>query len=337
MFAWKSGRTDHNAGERGRSRPPSAAARLERPAKPTGVSWDVGTIPVYPSEVRGGAQAPGGPRGITVGPANDPLERQAERSANDAMQASGSFVATPASSAERTAAAGIVDRGSVGNVLASPGRPLDGDMLHLMESRLGHDFSRVRVHDDAAAASAAVSMGARAFTVGTDVAFSESLNGASFEGRHLLAHELAHVVQQSSRGNSSLFVQRQPKQTQAQQAGPTLPQPIIALLQQASEGQWALNALNTYKVTLVLTNVGLPAKYEANSNTCTMNIALPPGVVASYFVHEMYHAQQEKTGKSGDAKKMDKQTFVGTMVNEEIAGTVKGYQAYMELEQKGQV
>jgi len=210
-------------------------------------------------------------------------------------------------------------------------------MLHLMESRLGHDFSRVRVHDDAAAASAAVSMGARAFTVGTDVAFSESLNGASFEGRHLLAHELAHVVQQSSRGNSSLFVQRQPKQTQAQQAGPTLPQPIIALLQQASEGQWALNALNTYKVTLVLTNVGLPAKYEANSNTCTMNIALPPGVVASYFVHEMYHAQQEKTGKSGDAKKMDKQTFVGTMVNEEIAGTVKGYQAYMELEQKGQV
>jgi hypothetical protein len=68
-----------------------------------------------------------------------------------------------------------------------------------------------------------------------------------------------------------------------------------------------------------------------------MNIALPPAVAASYFVHEMYHAQQEKTGKSGHAKTMEKSAFVKKMVTEEIVGTVKGYQAFMELEEKGQV
>jgi hypothetical protein len=207
-----------------------------------------------------------------------------------------------------------------------------------MELRLGHDFSHVRVHDDAAAAAATRAVGARAFTIGNDIAFSESLASSSSQGCHLLAHELAHVAQQSSRTGSSLVLQREPKpQTQGQQAGPQLPQPIVALLQQTSEGQWALNILKTCNVKLVLQNQGRPAVYEANSNTCTMNIGLPAAVAASYFVHEMFHAHQENTGKSGRAKRMDKRTFVGTMVTEEIVGTVKGYQAFMELEAKGQV
>lgn len=228
----------------------------------------------------------------------------------------------------------------VNSVLRSPGKPLDPGVRSFMEARLGHDFSGVRVHDDAVGSAAASSLDARAFTIGSHIGFSKAPNFYSSQGRHLLAHELAHVAQQSRMSSSGpALLQRQPKQTpnQTQQAGPQLPQPVVALLQQTSEGQWALNNLKTYNVTLILSNAGRPAFYDANGNTCTVNVALPAAVVASYFVHEMFHAQQEKTGKSGDSKKMDKPTFVGTMVNEEIAGTVKGYQAYFELEQKGQV
>jgi hypothetical protein len=69
------------------------------------------------------------------------------------------------------------------------------------ESRMGGDFSTVRVHADRDAARAAASVRARAFTVGSDIYFASGrYDVASRSGRHLLAHELAHVMQQSSGG-----------------------------------------------------------------------------------------------------------------------------------------
>jgi hypothetical protein len=66
-----------------------------------------------------------------------------------------------------------------------------------MESRFGHDFSRVRVHADERAADAAAAVNARAYTVGSQIVFAHGQYAPSLsEGRHLLAHELAHVVQQ---------------------------------------------------------------------------------------------------------------------------------------------
>jgi hypothetical protein len=66
-----------------------------------------------------------------------------------------------------------------------------------VESRLGHDFSGVRVNDDPAAHAEAASQRARAFTYGPDIYFGRGeLTGA--EGRWLLAHELAHTVQQGA-------------------------------------------------------------------------------------------------------------------------------------------
>jgi Domain of unknown function (DUF4157) len=66
------------------------------------------------------------------------------------------------------------------------------------EPRFGHDFSRVRLHAGAEAASVASALGARAFTRGTDVVFGQGEYAPGTEsGRRLLAHELAHVVQQS--------------------------------------------------------------------------------------------------------------------------------------------
>jgi hypothetical protein len=67
-----------------------------------------------------------------------------------------------------------------------------------MEPSFSHDFSAVRVHADAGAASSAQACAADAYTVGTHIVFGAARYvPASGAGRQLLAHELAHVVQQS--------------------------------------------------------------------------------------------------------------------------------------------
>ena len=67
-----------------------------------------------------------------------------------------------------------------------------------MEPRFGHDFSRVRVHTGARAAESAQAVSALAYTVGRDVVFGAGQYApATARGAGLLAHELAHVVQQS--------------------------------------------------------------------------------------------------------------------------------------------
>lgn len=87
----------------------------------------------------------------------------------------------------------------VHDVLASSGRPLSPDSRAFFEPRFGHDFSRVRVHDDTHAAQSAAAVSALAYTVGRHVVSGvgqlDSPNPAS---RRLLAHELTHVVQQSA-------------------------------------------------------------------------------------------------------------------------------------------
>lgn len=68
-----------------------------------------------------------------------------------------------------------------------------------MESRFSHDFSRVRIHSDQQAVASAQAVNARAYTVGHNIVFnSGQYLPQSDEGKHLLAHELAHVVQQTA-------------------------------------------------------------------------------------------------------------------------------------------
>ena len=85
------------------------------------------------------------------------------------------------------------------------GRPLDAQTRTYFEDRFHHDFSRVRVHADGAAASSASSLGAMAYTVGRDIAFGHGgYNPGSEPGRRLLAHELAHVVQQQNTASGTV-------------------------------------------------------------------------------------------------------------------------------------
>jgi hypothetical protein len=91
------------------------------------------------------------------------------------------------------------ERSPVHDVIAAPGTPLDPEVRTDMESRLGHDFSDVRVHTDGAAESSAKAVGAHAYTVGSHIAFQRSAYDPSSQaGRTTLAHELTHVVQQRS-------------------------------------------------------------------------------------------------------------------------------------------
>ncbi len=78
------------------------------------------------------------------------------------------------------------------------GQPLDTTTRAFMESRFEYDFSKVRVHTDSQAAESARAVNALAYTVGRDVVFGRGqYASATDEGRRLLAHELAHVVQQT--------------------------------------------------------------------------------------------------------------------------------------------
>jgi hypothetical protein len=86
----------------------------------------------------------------------------------------------------------------VHEVLRSPGQPLDPAIRAFFESRFGHDFSQVRVHTDGQAAESVRAVNALAYTVGRNVVFGagQYAPGTAI-GRRLLAHELAHVIQQS--------------------------------------------------------------------------------------------------------------------------------------------
>lgn len=87
----------------------------------------------------------------------------------------------------------------VHEVLRSPGQPLDPVTRAFMEPRFGHDFSQVRVHSDERAAESARAVNALAYAVGPNVVFETGrYRPETADGRSLLAHELAHVRQQSS-------------------------------------------------------------------------------------------------------------------------------------------
>lgn len=111
------------------------------------------------------------------------------------------------------AAAGPSAPESVHRTLASPGRPLDPGTRQFMESRFGHDFSQVRIHTDSHAADSAREINAQAYTAGNDIAFAPGkYQPDSHAGQHLLAHELAHTVQQGGlqRRASDLAVDTEP-------------------------------------------------------------------------------------------------------------------------------
>ncbi len=163
---------------------------------------------------------------LTVGPADDPLEREADGVAALANRPRASFPAISPAAANvvncscascRDAALSHADThpaterqsapSAVAEALTRPGRPLDDETRAFFEPRFGVPLGHVRAHDDVASAASARALGARAYTVGSDIVFDGPLRPDSADGRRLLAHELTHTIQQA--GAAGVRVQRQ--------------------------------------------------------------------------------------------------------------------------------
>jgi hypothetical protein len=168
---------------------------------------------------------------LTVNQAGDQYEQEADRVAEQVMRMPDSGLRTPAIAPaaqklqRKCACGGSGDSGGscsecaekkelqrsadtsspvpeappiVSEVIRSPGQPLDAATRAFMEPRFGYDFSRTRVHVGGQAAQSASAVNARAFTVGERLVFGEGqYQPHAASGRQLIAHELAHVVQQS--------------------------------------------------------------------------------------------------------------------------------------------
>ena len=147
-------------------------------------------------------------RKLSVGASNDPFEYETDRVADQVL-------AKPPHSAVRIASPRIqrlsgqsnskmaAAPASVERILASSGRPLDTGLRQDMEQRFGHDFSKVRIHADGAAQQSARAINAHAYTVGHTIVFGAGrFAPETNDGRRLIAHELAHVVQQSGGGKA---------------------------------------------------------------------------------------------------------------------------------------
>ena len=94
-------------------------------------------------------------------------------------------------------------------LIRSGGRPLSRDERRFFEPRFGYNFENARLHTGPDAQEAAQSINARAFTVGEHIAFAKSqFKPGSTDSAWLLAHELAHVVQQGGAPNLSPLIQR---------------------------------------------------------------------------------------------------------------------------------
>ncbi|WP_050031438.1 eCIS core domain-containing protein [Natrinema altunense] len=118
----------------------------------------------------------------------DDIERQNKRSVLRSEKA--------AAATEPAGDAGVPD--PVRDVIQSTGQPLDDGIQQAMEERMGDSFGDVQIHADATAANACEEINARAFTVGNHIAFNHGeYDPESPKGQHILAHELAHVRQQT--------------------------------------------------------------------------------------------------------------------------------------------
>lgn len=137
--------------------------------------------------------------------AGDALENEADRIARQAVRHGLSAASDP----YRTMTAARAEHAET-RALHEGGRPLSPPQRAFFEPRFGHDFSSVRIHADERAAASAQRLHARAYTTSESIVFgSGAFEPATVEGRHLLAHELAHVVQQRTSRAPQALVQRQ--------------------------------------------------------------------------------------------------------------------------------
>jgi Domain of unknown function (DUF4157) len=201
----------HRVGHRSTEQVPTA---LEAPCA---VAWNFSRIPLFPPD------RPNQPQAIqpklAIGPVDDPLEREADSVAERVMRMPDAGFSVTAALPQISRKCGACEEeekaqklqtkpvtphqapavapGIVHEVLRSPGQPLNSVTRAFMEPRFGHDFGTIRVHTDARAMRSASAVNALAFTVGHHIVFAGDQYAPGTDvGKRLLAHELAHTIQQ---------------------------------------------------------------------------------------------------------------------------------------------
>jgi uncharacterized protein DUF4157 len=163
---------------------------------------------------------------LRIGSVDDPAEREADRVADQVMSMPEAAAASAAAGTVQRLCADCEDElhrkeravsarggGAASSAMETPigslaaGAPLPASERAFFEPRFGRGFADVRIHTGATADRAAGSINARAFTLHSDIAFAAGeFRPGSSDGRRLLAHELAHVVQQST--ENAALIQR---------------------------------------------------------------------------------------------------------------------------------
>jgi hypothetical protein len=207
---------------------------------------------------------------LVVGASNDPAEREADRMEERVMRGSsdsgrGAHAASTANSASTCAHGG--------------GAPLPESVRKFFEPRFEHDFSHVRIHADDNAAADNERLGSRAFTLGNHISLAR---GEPIAASPLLAHELAHVVQNNGRAASTI---------RRKETWDFTPAAYTALKQR--KGDLKIASDSTW----------VPAKLQENIlNTLryTLDEKLKPSATEGVNVFDFYHghlvAPEHKTG-----------------------------------------
>jgi len=160
------------------------------------------TLPPTPAHTSGS---------LIMGALNSPAETQADRLADRVL---GSAAPSPGPEKSAPASQFRVNTGTppaIYQPLSTPGHPLGAAERSYFEPRFGRDLSRVRVHFDEQAATAAQSVNALAYAAGSRIVFARGQYAPdTVQGRRLLTHELAHVVEHGQSSGGSTVVLRTP-------------------------------------------------------------------------------------------------------------------------------
>jgi hypothetical protein len=201
-------------------------------AGPIRPAWNFGNISLFPSraELAGESMTAGiaslaarRPEAmLSQGHRDGGLEREADGLAREVLQGLNQQSPSEGSCCSigmRTVQPAVPDGGgevplaAVAEPIGSAGQPLDPSIRGRLERHFRWNFSQVRIHADEVAARSAERLSARAYTLGGHVMFNAGAYAPhTLSGQRLLAHELAHVAQQS---HGAAMIQRVPADTPA--------------------------------------------------------------------------------------------------------------------------
>jgi hypothetical protein len=158
------------------------------------------------------------------------------------------------------------------------GTPLKPALRAEMEARFGADFGAVRVHTDGLAQRSADAQLARAYTIGPHIVFNQGRYAPhTGEGRQLLAHELAHVVQQTQRGDGAASSATHEQEAEAAATAATSAQPASVSLAAAPGAQ--ATPLSREEIAR-LDMAGVRARIAANESESQMMVLNEEGYAA---------------------------------------------------------